>query len=135
MHEQPSINPDQEAVRTNPNYAPGTGVFCSDGKKLGKVSDRKEPGALVVERGMFASEKEVSIPIAAIAGADDDGIFLLYKEEELLGRHKGTALNDQPTTLGDAAARGNRPPPAEIAQDVEKIGQKEMGDSTGHQPR
>lgn len=134
MQEQPSTNPDQETIHTNPYYAPGSGVFSSDGKKLGKVSARQEPGALVVARGMFAAEKEVNIPLEAIAGADKDGIFLLYQEEELLGRHKGTPLNSQPTSLGDAVAREVRPPKEQIAQNVQKIGEKATGDDTGHAP-
>ncbi len=113
---------------------PGTPVYDPAAHKLGVVADRSVPGMLVIRRGMLAAEREIEVPLAAVGAADNDAIYLLYEQDELVGYHKAASHHQQAMTMGASIAEQIRAPKEDVQGAVESIGEKTLGDETGHHP-
>lgn len=113
---------------------PGTPVFDDEGNRLGTVSDHKDTGALVIKRTMLAPERELVVPLSAVAGASDDAIFLLFQQDELTGYHKAGTHHQKAMTLGSSLAQEMRPPKEDVQAQVQRNDIAKEGDATGHHP-
>jgi hypothetical protein len=138
MQEEPQLNenlniPNSDHVRELVHTG-GTPVYDNEGNKLGTVSDRVEAGMLVIQRSPLAAERELVVPLSAVAGADDKALYLLYQQDELTGYHKAATHHQQPLTEGSKLAEQVRPPKEEIQSQVQREGIREPGDATGHHP-
>jgi hypothetical protein len=113
---------------------PGTPVYDTEAHKLGVVADRAVPGMLVIKRGLLAAEHEIEVPLAAVGAADDEALYTLYTQDELVGYHKAAPHTQQAKTTATSLAREVRAPKEDVQAEVETHGDRTIGDKTGHHP-
>jgi hypothetical protein len=79
---------DTSTATGSATYPPGVSVYDADGEKLGMVSDRQDKeDFLLVHKGRLFGH-DASVPRAAIARADPDGVHLRVRKDELKGMNQ-----------------------------------------------
>lgn len=124
---------------------PGTGVYGSDGEKVGNVIEA-DRDYLVVEKGLFFPT-DYFVPVSAIATADGDRVTLTVSRDEALHQgwdrdpnadaaaepgdrdndaiearpHDHAEREEDPPTAGMAAMLGTVPPAADLTLGVAAV--------------
>ena len=79
---------------------PGTDVFDANGDKVGSVQEfNPQANCIVVQKG-FIFTKDVYIPLSAIDGRDDNGLYLNLTKDDL----KDDRFASPPTYSGTSGA-------------------------------
>ena len=78
---------------------PGTDVYDANGDKVGTVQEfNPQANCIVVQKGMIFT-KDLYIPINAIDGRDDKGVYLSLTKDDL----KDDRFSSPPTSSGAGA--------------------------------